>query len=98
MEVRKMSATVTVEAPSLPATAMRVSLAGWVAGIPVGYGLARLFSWLPLEIVGMDFGFSFPPLNLLIALLGTVVLALLIMRLPLRRAVRLKPGEAIRYA
>jgi ABC-type lipoprotein release transport system permease subunit len=28
----------------------------------------------------------------------TVVLALLIMRIPLRRAVRFKPGEAIRYA
>jgi putative ABC transport system permease protein len=75
-----------------------VSLAGWVLGIPVGYVLARLFSWLMVETVGIDFGFSFPPLNLLIALLGTVLIALLIMRLPLRRAVRLKPGEAIRYA
>lgn len=45
-----------------------------------------------------EFTFTFPPLNLLIALIGTVLLALLIMRLPLRRAVRLKPGEAIRYA
>ena len=80
------------------AEGLAVSLVGWLAGIPVGYGLARLFSWLMLEIVGIDFGFTFPPLNLLIALLGTVVIALLIMRLPLRRAVRLKPGEAIRYA
>jgi ABC-type lipoprotein export system ATPase subunit len=30
--------------------------------------------------------------------LGTVLLALLIMRIPLRRAVRLRPGDAIRYA
>jgi hypothetical protein len=28
----------------------------------------------------------------------TVVLVLVIMRIPLRRAVRFKPGEAIRYA
>jgi hypothetical protein len=28
----------------------------------------------------------------------TVVLALVIMRIPLRRAVRFEPGEAIRYA
>ena len=34
--------------------------------------------------MGIDFGFTFPPLNLLIALLGTIVLALLIMRIPLR--------------
>jgi putative ABC transport system permease protein len=57
-----------------------------------------MFSWLMLEVIGIDFGFTFPPLNLLIALVGTVMLALLIMRLPLRRAVRLKPGEAVRHA
>jgi putative ABC transport system permease protein len=80
------------------AEGIAVSLVGWLLGVPVGYALARMFSWLMLETVGIDFGFSFPPLNLLIALVGTVVLALLIMRLPLRRAVRYKPGEAIRYA
>ena len=37
-------------------------------------------------------------MNLLIALGGTAVLALLIMRIPLLRAVRFKPGEAIGYA
>jgi len=36
-----------------------------------------------------------PPL---IALAGTVVLALLVMLAPLRRAVRFRPGEAIRHA
>jgi putative ABC transport system permease protein len=80
------------------AEGIAVSLAGWLLGIPVGYALARMFSWLMLEVVKIDFGFTFPPLNLLIALVGTVVLALLIMRIPLRRAVRFKPGEAIRYA
>jgi putative ABC transport system permease protein len=80
------------------AEGLAVSLAGWIVGIPVSYGLARLFSWLLLEIVGIDFGFTFPSLNLLIALLGTALIALLIMRIPLRRAVRLKPGEAIKYA
>jgi putative ABC transport system permease protein len=80
------------------AEGIAVSLAGWLLGIPVGYALARLFSWLMLEVVKIDFGFSFPPLNLLIALVGTVLIALLIMRIPLRRAVRFKPGEAIRYA
>jgi len=75
-----------------------VSLAGWLLGIPIGYALARAFNWLLLEVVGIEFGFTFPPLNVLLALVGTVVLALLIMRIPLRRAVRFKPGEAIRYA
>ncbi len=34
----------------------------------------------------------------MIALVGTVILALLVMLAPLRRAVRFKPGEALRYA
>jgi putative ABC transport system permease protein len=80
------------------AEGIAVSLAGWLLGIPVGYAFARLLNWLLLEVVKIEFAFTFPPLNLLIALVGTVVLALLIMRLPLRRAVHFKPGEAIRYA
>ena len=77
---------------------LTVSLLGWLLGIPVGYALARLLNWLLLEVVKIEFAFTFPPLNVLIALVGTVVLALLIMRIPLRRAVRYKPGEALRYA
>ena len=77
---------------------LTVSLLGWLLGIPVGYALARLLNWLLLEVVKIEFAFTFPPLNVLIALVGTVVLALLIMRLPLRRAVRYKPGEALRHA
>ena len=38
------------------------------------------------------------PANLLIALIGTVVLALLVLLLPVRRAARLRPGNALRYA
>jgi putative ABC transport system permease protein len=80
------------------AEGIAVSLGGWLLGIPIGYALARMFNWLLLEVVGIEFGFTFPPLNLLIALVGTVALALLIMRIPLRRAVHFRPGEAIRYA
>ena len=80
------------------AEGIAVSLAGWLLGIPVGYAFARLLNLLLLKVVKIEFAFTFPPVNILIALVGTVVLALLIMRLPLRRAVRFKPGEALRYA
>jgi putative ABC transport system permease protein len=80
------------------AEGISVSVGGWLLGIPIGYALARMFNWLLLKVIGLEFMFTFPPLNLLIALAGTVVLALVIMRIPLRRAVRFKPGEAIRYA
>ena len=71
---------------------------GWLAGIPLGYAIDRLFGWLVGQIFGFDLAVAFPPLNVLIALIGTIVLALLIMRLPLRRAVRFRPGDALRYA
>jgi ABC-type lipoprotein release transport system permease subunit len=35
--------------------------------------------------------------NVVIALVGTVALALLVTLLPIRRAVRLRPGDALRY-
>jgi putative ABC transport system permease protein len=80
------------------AEGIAVALAGWLLGIPLGYAFARLLNWLLVELVKIEFAFTFPPLNILIALVGTIVLALLIMRLPLRRAARFKPGEALRYA
>ena len=73
-------------------------LAGWVLGVPLGYALDRLLVWLVWEVVDVRLPVVFPPWNITLALAGTVVLALLVMALPLRRAVRLKPGEAIRYA
>ena len=80
------------------AEGLTVAVAGWLLGLPLGYALARLFNWLVLEVVGIDFDFVFPASNALLALVGTIVLALLVMRIPLRRAVRLRPGDAIRYA
>jgi putative ABC transport system permease protein len=42
--------------------------------------------------------FAFPALNVPLALAGTLVLALVVIQIPLRRAVRFRPGEALRYA
>ena len=77
---------------------LAVALFGWLLGVPLGYLLARGIGWLAGESVGLDIAFVFPLLYVLIALAGTVALAVLVMLAPLRRAVRLKPGEAIRHA
>ena len=45
-----------------------------------------------------DIALVFPAAYAGIALVGTVILALVVMLAPLRRAVRLNPGEALRYA
>ena len=75
-----------------------LGIGGWLLGIPLGYLLTRLLVWLIWEIVEVRIPVVFPPVSILIALVGTIVLALLVLFLPVRRAVRFRPGDAIRYA
>ena len=77
---------------------LTVALAGWLIGIPLGFGLAHAVVSLAENIFNEHVLFTFPALNIPIALIGTIILALLVMQIPLRRAVRFKPGEALRYA
>ena len=77
---------------------MTVALAGWLIGIPLGFGLAHGVVALVQNVFNEHLLFTFPALNIPIALIGTLVLALLVMQIPMRRAVRFKPGEALRYA
>jgi putative ABC transport system permease protein len=75
-----------------------LALAGWLVGIPLGYLLTRLIVRLVWEIVDVRLPVVFPPGNVLVALVGTTALALLVLALPVRRAVRFRPGDALRYA
>jgi putative ABC transport system permease protein len=77
---------------------LTVALAGWLIGIPLGFGLAHAVVSLAENVFNEHVLFTFPALNIPIALIGTLILALLVMQIPLRRAVRFKPGEALRYA
>jgi len=77
---------------------LTVTLAGWLVGIPLGFGLAHAIVTLAENVVNEHLLFTFPALNIPIALFGTLVLALVVMQIPLRRAVHFKPGEALRYA
>jgi ABC-type lipoprotein release transport system permease subunit len=75
-----------------------VAVAGWLAGVPLGYLMARAIGWTSGEAVGLEIAFVFPVGYVVLALVGTVALALIVMLAPVRRAVRFKPGEALRYA
>ncbi len=77
---------------------LAVALAGWLIGVPLGFGLAHAVVTLAENVFNEHLLFAFPALNIPIALIGTLMLALLVMQIPLRRAVRFKPGEALRYA
>ena len=75
-----------------------LALAGWTIGIPLGYLLDRFLIWFFHQSLGIELDVLFPAGNLLVALAGTVILALLIMRVSVRRAVKFRPGDALRYA
>jgi putative ABC transport system permease protein len=74
-----------------------LGLAGGLLGIPVGYALDRALVWLVKDVVNIDLPVLFPAVNVPLALAGTVALALVVTVLPIRRAVRLRPGDALRY-
>ena len=75
-----------------------IAVLGWAVGVPLGYVLARGIGKVAGDAVGIDIAFVFPAAYVALALVGTVIVALLVMLAPLRRAVRFKPGEALRYA
>jgi putative ABC transport system permease protein len=75
-----------------------LALTGWLIGVPLGYLLDRLLVWLVRTVVEVEIPFAFPLTYVVIALVGTVLLSLLITLLPIRRAVRYRPGNALRYA
>jgi putative ABC transport system permease protein len=49
-------------------------------------------------VVNINLTLAFPPWNLAITVVGTLLLALLITLVPIRRAAHLRPGDALRYA
>jgi putative ABC transport system permease protein len=71
---------------------------GWLIGIPVGALLNVFLTWMTQKIVRVEVPFTFPAWNVVLALVGTLVLALLITLVPIRRAVHFRPGDALRYA
>ena len=70
-----------------------VALAGGLLGIPVGYLLDRILVRLIWEIVEVRIPFVFSFWSIPLVLAGTVVLALVVLVVPLRRAVRLEAGR-----
>jgi putative ABC transport system permease protein len=77
---------------------LTVALLGWMIGVPLGWAIGHGLTSLTASLVKVDLFFVFPASNLAITLVGTVVLALLVLLAPVRRAVHLKPGDALRYA
>lgn len=74
-----------------------LALVGWLVGVPLGYVFTRLLVRLVWEVIDVRLPVVFPIVHVILALVGTLALALLVLLFPLRRAVRLRAGEALRY-
>ena len=77
--------------------ALVVALLGWLAAIPLGYLIATVLIKLLSNSFDVTFATRFPAWPLPIALVATLLMAAVVVLLPVRRAVRLRPGEALRY-
>jgi ABC-type antimicrobial peptide transport system permease subunit len=66
--------------------------------VAVGDALAYGIIELTASTTGLQLGFVFPAANVAITLVGTVLVAVLVLLTPVRRVVRCKPGEALPYA
>jgi putative ABC transport system permease protein len=77
--------------------AVTLALAGWVVGIGVGWLIYQGLIALVRHYVHLALPQEFPAVIPTITLAGVVVLALLVIAGPLRRATRLQPGTALRY-
>ena len=76
---------------------MALAVAGWACGILAGWLLYRGLLALLLRTADVSLPQEFPPVIPLITFAGVLVLTLLVIRGPLRRATRIQPGTALRY-
>jgi putative ABC transport system permease protein len=76
---------------------MVMALVGWAMGIPIGYVVGRYVNGVILDTLGVEMTFLYPLNIVLLSLVVTLIITLIVIQGPLLRAVRFKPGEALRY-
>lgn len=81
----------------LRAEGLAIAALGWLIGIPLGFGVARLLVWMISRAFEATFPVIFPLWSVLPVLVLTLLVAAFVIRFPLRRTLRMSPGEALRY-
>jgi len=79
------------------AEAVVLAAVGWAFGVLLGWLIYQGLLALILHDAGVALPAEFPPVIPLITLAGVLVLTLIVIRGPLRRATRIQPGTALRY-
>ena len=86
-----------INVPASAFTQPALALIGFALAVPLGWLLAHALRWLVLHLANIQLPVPYTLGTLGLALAGTLVLAVLVVAVPLRRATRLRPGDAIRY-
>jgi putative ABC transport system permease protein len=76
---------------------MMMALMGWAVGVPLGYLVGRYLNWTLYKLMTLEMTLIYPVNFVLLSLLLTMLLTLIVIWAPIRRAVRFRPGEALRY-
>jgi putative ABC transport system permease protein len=79
------------------AEAVLLATVGWAFGVLIGWLIYQGLLALVARYVDLSLPQEFLPVIPLITLAGVLVLTLLVIRGPLRRAARIQPGTALRY-
>ena len=79
------------------AEAVILAVIGWALGVLVGWLLYEGLLALLLHEADISLPQEFPPVIALITFAGVLALTLIVIRGPLRRATRIRPGTALRY-
>jgi putative ABC transport system permease protein len=77
--------------------AIFLSILGWIVGIPMGYLIARFVSYMLIQMLDWEIPIIFPLKFVMISLVLVLVAAFVIAQFPILRAVRMRPGDALRY-
>ena len=77
--------------------AAALAVAGWAFGVLLGWLIYEGLLALLRHYADISLPQEFPPVIPLTTLAGVVVLTLVVIRGPLRRATRIRPGTALRY-
>ena len=77
--------------------AVALAVVGWAFGVLLGWLMYQGLLALLLHDVDISLPQEFPPVIPLTTLAGVLVLTLVVIRGPLRRATRIQPGTALRY-
>jgi putative ABC transport system permease protein len=70
---------------------------GWLVGIPLGYAASRALTQLVFSVFDFRYAFVFAWSTVWIAFVGALLLALVAMVPPIRRATHIRAGDALRY-